>query len=166
MRSNLGKKLQRLSYALYWVLSATVFAADQITKHLVEASIPLYAVFPVVPGLLNLTHTKNSGAAFGMFADWSGPFKTVLLVGVSFALLGLILTMLIRQRPLRWVLGTGLALLLGGALGNLIDRIRFGHVVDFLDLYLRDYHWYTFNVADSAISVGAAFLILDALHSK
>ena len=166
MNDNTGKKLHWLTYALYWILSAAVFVADQITKHLVEASIPLYAVFPVIPGLLNLTHTKNRGAAFGMFSDSSGPFKTFFLVGISVALLVLILTILIRQRPLRLVFGTGLALLLGGALGNLIDRIRFGYVVDFLDIYFRDYHWYTFNVADSAISVGAAFLILDALHPK
>ena len=78
----------------------------------------------------------------------------------------MVVFLLIRHRPLRWELGVGLSLLLGGALGNLLDRIRFGHVVDFLDVHFRQHHWPTFNLADSAITIGAGLLIIDAFRSK
>ena len=163
----LAERLGRVTYFLYWALAAVVFASDQITKRLVEQSIPLHEVRRVVRGLFNLTHARNSGAAFSFFADASGPWKTFLLIGVSSALLvGVIWWLwMSRTQPLRLGLGIGLSLLLGGAAGNLVDRIRFGYVVDFLDFHIRHHHWPTFNVADSAITVGAVFLIIDAFQS-
>ncbi len=162
-----AQRLGRVTPFLYWALAAVVFASDQITKRLVEESFPLHAIRPVVRGLFNLTHTRNTGAAFSLFSDASGPWKTFLLVGVSLALLvGVVWWLWVsRKQPLRWGLGIGLSLLLGGAAGNLVDRIRFGYVVDFLDLHIRHHHWPTFNVADSAITVGAVFLIIDAFQS-
>ena len=156
----------RLAYPMYWALSLAVFVSDQATKHVVEVQIPLHSKIPVIRGWFDLTHTKNAGAAFGMFSDSPGPLKTVLLIAVSAGLLGLVVFLLIRHRPLRWELGVGLSLLLGGALGNLLDRIRFGQVVDFLDVHFRQHHWPAFNLADSAITIGAGLLILDAFRSK
>ena len=158
--------LARLAYPLYWALSLVVFLSDQVTKQLVEARIPFHSKTPVIRGWFDLTHTTNTGAAFGMFSDSPAPWKTALLIGVSVGLLGLVVFLLIRHRSLRWELGVGLSLLLGGALGNLLDRIRFGHVVDFLDVHFRQHHWPTFNLADSAITIGAGLLIIDAFRSK
>ncbi len=153
-------------WLLYWLLAIAVFVGDQVTKQMVEARIPFHSRISVVRGWFDLTHTKNTGAAFGMFSDLPGPWKTFMLIGVSLVLLGVVVFLLIRCRSLRWELGVGLSLLLGGALGNLVDRIRFGHVVDFLDVYFRQHHWPTFNLADSAITVGAGLLIIDSFRSK
>ena len=158
--------LARLAYPLYWVLSLAVFISDQVTKHVVEARIPFHAKIPVIRGWFDLTHTKNAGVAFGMFSDSPEPWKTALVIGVSVGLLGLVVFLLIRHRPLHRELGAGLSLLLGGALGNLLDRIRLGHVVDFLDVHFYQHHWPTFNLADSAITIGAGLLITNAFRSK
>jgi signal peptidase II len=127
---------------------------------MIQRRIALYEVIPVIPHFFNLTHTENPGAAFGLFADSPGPWRTLLLVVVSGLLIAAVLGVVWRSRKLDWKAGAGLTLILGGALSNLVDRIRFGRVVDFFDLYYRGYHWYTFNVADAAIVTGACFLIL------
>jgi len=157
------RSLPRLAYAL---IAAGVLAADQLTKGLVESRIPSFAIVTVIPHLLNLTNTKNPGAAFGLFADSPAPWKTAFLVIVSALLIATVVGVVWRSRRLDWQAGLGLALILGGAVSNLADRIRFGRVVDFLDLYFRNYHWYTFNVADSAIVVGACLLIVRVLFAK
>jgi signal peptidase II len=153
----------RIAYALIVVL---IFAGDQITKHIVQNSIPHGAVISVIPGFFNLIHTENSGIAFSLFAGSSSWWKMGLLIGVSVALLVTVVVVGLKNRDLNWVMGVGLALVVGGASSNLLDRIRFGQVVDFLDVYYRSYHWPTFNVADSAIVVGACFLLLEILLSK
>jgi len=145
------------------VLAVGVFAADQKTKALVEGCIPEHAVVPVIPGLLNLINTKNSGAVFGIFSESSAWWKTPLLIVISAALLTTVVVLVARSRNLRWPTGLGMALILGGALSNLYDRMRSGWVEDFLDTYFRSYHWYTFNLADSAIVAGTAFIILQVL---
>lgn len=150
---------------MYVAIGVLVFAGDQMTKALVVGSIPEHAVVPVIPHLLNLTHVSNAGAAFGLFSDSPSPWKTAILILISVALLVAVLSFAWRSRRLQWEAGVGLALILGGALSNLLDRIRLGCVVDFLDLYFRGYHWYTFNLADSAIVVGACFLILQVVFS-
>lgn len=157
------RSLPRLAYAL---IAAGVFVADQVTKGLVESRIPPFSVVTVIPHFFNLTNTKNPGAAFGLFADSPAPWKTAFLVVVSALLIATVVTVVWRSRRLDWQAGLGLSLILGGALSNLADRIRFGRVVDFLDLYFRNYHWYTFNVADSAIVVGACFLIVRVMFAK
>ena len=157
------RSLPRLAYTL---IAAGVFVADQVTKGLVESRIPPFAIVTVIPHFFNLTNTKNPGAAFGLFADSPAPWKTAFLVVVSALLIATVVSVVWRSRRLDWQAGLGLSLILGGALSNLADRIRFGRVVDFLDLYFRNYHWYTFNVADSAIVVGACFLIVRVMASK
>ncbi|HUI41038.1 MAG TPA: signal peptidase II [Terriglobia bacterium] len=156
-------KVTRLAYV---IIAAGAFALDQVTKGMVERRIPLYDVVPVIPHFFNLTHTKNPGAAFGLFADSPAPWKTALLVVVSALLIAIVVGVVWRSRRLDWHTGAGLALILGGAVSNLLDRIRFGRVVDFLDFYFRGYHWFTFNLADSAIVAGAFFLILEVTFSR
>jgi signal peptidase II len=162
----LAVRVQRISRLMYVVIGLLVFAGDQLTKALVVESIPEHAVVPVIPHLLNLTHVSNAGAAFGLFSDTPSAWKTGVLIFVSAALLATVVSFVWRTHRLQWEAGVGLALILGGASSNLLDRVRMGRVVDFLDLYFRSYHWYTFNLADSAIVVGACFLILQVVFSE
>jgi signal peptidase II len=155
--------IRRIFYLLIVVL---IFAGDQITKSIVQRTIPHDRVIPVISGFFNLVHTENSGIAFSLFAGVSSSWKMVLMVGVSVALLVTVVVVALKSREMNWETGVGLALILGGASSNLLDRIRFGQVVDFLDFYYRSYHWATFNVADSAIVVGAGLLLLDILITK
>ncbi len=141
-----------------------VVALDQGTKAIVWRTLPLHESVAVIPGFLNFTHIRNTGAAFGLMNGSDMPYKTLLLsvvavvslVGVGFYAAGLPR----EQRVARW----GLALILGGAAGNLIDRVTAGFVVDFVDVYWRTYHFWAFNVADSAITVGVALWLLDAVR--
>ena len=163
MSEALVARVRNISRVIYAAIALLVFVGDQSTKAIVESSIPERQVIPVIPGLFNITHVKNEGAAFGLFADSPAPWKTVLLIVISAALLATVVGVVWKTRRLQWEAGVGLSLILGGALSNLVDRIRMGRVVDFLDFYIRSYHWYTFNLADSAIVVGAGFLILQVL---
>ena len=159
-------RVRRLSRLLSVVIAALVFAGDQVTKALVENSIPEHSAIQVLPRVFNLTHTKNPGAAFGLFSEAPAPWKTALLIAVSGGLLFTVVALVWKNRHLQWETTVGLALILGGALSNLFDRIRMGRVVDFLDVYYRSYHWPTFNLADSAIVVGAGFLIFQVIFSE
>jgi len=146
-------------------ITVAVFAADQVTKAMVESRIPERAVVPVVRGFLNLTSTKNSGAVFGLFQDSPVWWKTPVLIVISAALLIGVVILVIRTQNLQWETRIGLSLILGGALSNLFDRMRTGLVEDFLDFYIRSYHWATFNLADSAIVVGTGFIIFQVLFA-
>jgi signal peptidase II len=148
------------------VLAIAVIAADQVTKLLVARALAEHSLVPIIPGFLNLTHTTNTGVAFGLFSDSPAAWKTALLTGVSLGLLGVVFYMVGKARNLDRTAGLGLALILGGALSNLVDRIRSGAVVDFVDAYVRSYHWYTFNLADAAIVVGALFLVIHLFRSE
>ena len=150
---------------LHLLIALAVFTLDQVTKAVVEWGIPLHDVRPVIPGLFHLTHVKNRGAAFGIFADSPSGLKIALLIALSAVALGVVLALLWRHQPGAGRTGVGLALILGGAIGNLFDRLVHGSVVDFLDFYLRSYHWPAFNVADSAIVIGCGLLVLDMLLS-
>jgi signal peptidase II len=154
------------SRVLWVVIAVVVFVGDQVTKARVEDAIPENTTVSVLPHFFNLVHTKNPGAAFGLFSDSPAPWKTVLLIVVSSVLLAMVIAVMGRNQQLRWGTGVGLALILGGALSNLFDRIRFGRVVDFLDFYYRSYHWPAFNLADSAIVVGAGLLVLRLLFRE
>jgi signal peptidase II len=152
----------RSSFALWIIVSAIVIALDQLTKLAVMKWVPLYEKIPL-NGFINITHQQNSGAAFSFLADaggWQRWAFIALATGVS-AFIGLWLWRLRTQPQL--VLSAGLALVLGGAIGNLIDRIRMGYVTDFIQVWIGSWPFPSFNVADAAISVGAAFLIIDAL---
>jgi signal peptidase II len=147
-------------------ITVAVFAADQVTKAMVESRIPNGAVVPVVRGFFNLTNTKNSGAVFGLFQDSAVWWKTPALIVVSVALLIGVVMLVIRTQNLHWGTSIGLSLILGGALSNLFDRMRSGVVEDFLDFYIRSYHWATFNLADSAIVVGTGLIIVQVLFGE
>lgn len=147
------------------VLAASIIMPDQIAKAVVQAKYPLWASDPVIPGLFNLVHVLNKGAAFGFLNNPDSSWQVWFFVAVTVVAVGFIYSLLIHadrgDRFLIW----GLGLVLGGALGNLIDRIRFGHVVDFLDFYVGQYHWPAFNVADIAITCGA-FAIIVSMYVK
>ena len=145
------------------VITVAVFAADRVTKALVESHVSEGAVVRVIPGFFNIINTKNSGAVFGLFADSPVWWKTPLLIVISIALLAAVVILIVRSQNLHWGTTTGLSLILGGALSNLYDRIRYSMVEDFLDFYLRSYHWATFNLADSAIVVGTGLIVVQVL---
>lgn len=145
--------------------SAAIVALDQVTKQMVRAGIALHDSIEVIPGLLNLVHVRNTGAAFGFlnFADLPG--KQALMTGMALLALAAVGWFASQVGPRAVLARAGLALIVGGAVGNLIDRAAVGHVVDFVDVYWGSVHFWAFNVADSAITVGAGLLILDLLRS-
>jgi signal peptidase II len=130
-------RVGRFSRGLWGIAAVVVFVADQVTKAVVKGSIPEHTTVPLLPHFFNLIHTNNAGAAFGLFSDSPAPWKTVLLIVISGALLATVIAVMWRN--------------------------RLGRVVDFLDVYYRSYHWPTFNLADSAIVVGAGFLVFQLL---
>ncbi|KPJ78375.1 MAG: hypothetical protein AMJ54_03945 [Deltaproteobacteria bacterium SG8_13] len=156
----------RNKYAYLILVAATVVIADQVTKAVILKSLPLYDSLTVIPGLFDITHIHNPGGAFGFLAD-SGPgVRKLVFLFVSLMAMGLVAWFYIQTPPTHRFLATGFAMIFGGAVGNLIDRIRFGKVVDFLDFYVGRYHWPAFNVADSAISVGIGIFLLHLVLKK
>ena len=145
-----------------WI-SAIIVVADQATKALVRSAFALHEGSSIIQGFFDLTRVHNAGAAFGMMNGMDFPFKTVILALIAtVALAGLAMYAAVLPAGQR-LARCGLALIVGGAAGNLIDRIRYGYVVDFVDLYWRDWHFWAFNVADAAITVGVALMILDLM---
>jgi signal peptidase II len=145
---------------LYLALAAgAIVALDQATKALVMAWIPLHHSIPVIEGLFNLTHVLNPGGAFGFLAGQGPLVRQSLFVVATLLAVGLILYYFHHTPPGYRALAAAFTLILGGAVGNLIDRLRFGEVVDFLDFYIGRYHWPAFNIADSAITVGIGIFI-------
>ena len=145
-----------------WIACAVVLL-DQVTKAIVRTSIPLHDDVPIISGLLDFTQVRNTGAAFGMLNGVEFPFKAALIAIVAAVALVAIAGYAARVAPAQKMARLGLALILGGAVGNLIDRIVLGYVVDFVDVYWRSYHFWAFNVADSAITVGVSVMVLDML---
>lgn len=141
-------------------LGGLVLLLDLVTKEMVVNSMQLYESIPVIDGLFNLVHVLNRGAAFGFLSDASITWQTGLFIGVAIFAIGIIFYMLKTGFATDRFATTGLGLILGGALGNLIDRIRTGFVVDFLDFYFGNYHWPAFNVADIGICVGVGCLLV------
>jgi signal peptidase II len=145
-----------------WV-AVLVVVFDQLTKWVVRTELGLHQGIEVIPGLLDLTRVHNTGAAFGMLNAMDFPFKTVVLMLIACAAIaGLALwgATLDREQQLARL---GLAFVMGGAAGNLIDRVAYGYVLDFVDLYQGDWHFWAFNVADAAITVGVSLMLLDFL---
>ena len=148
------------------VIAGLVIVLDQITKLIILSTMPLHQSIPVIPGLFSITHIHNPGGAFGFFADQHPLIrKTVFLFLSSGAAVFVLWFYHQTPRTFPW-LAFGLCLIFGGAIGNLIDRFRFGKVVDFLDFYIGNYHWPAFNVADSAISVGVGIFVIHLLFNK
>lgn len=148
-----------LSSAWRWfVLAAAVVLADQLTKAVVRGRFALGERLEIT-GFFNMVLVYNKGAAFSFLSEAPG-WQTPLLIAFAVVAIGILGTLIVRS-PRRRLMCTGFALILGGALGNLIDRFRYGQVVDFLDFHAAGWHWPAFNVADSAISIGALLLILE-----
>ena len=153
-------------YGRLIIIAGIIVIADQITKAIVLSSMPLYESISVIPGFFSLTHIHNPGGAFGFLARQDASIRIgVFLFASSFAIV--LIFLFYRQIPKTHpILSAGLALIFGGAIGNLIDRLRFGKVVDFLDFYIGRLHWPAFNVADSAISVGVAIFLVHIVFRK
>jgi signal peptidase II len=148
------------------VIAMGVFALDRWSKWLVNNSFTAFDIKTVIPGFFNIVHSENPGVAFGIFAENTSHSRTLLLVGLSVVAILILAGMLWKIDRQDNLTATGLALIFGGAIGNVYDRVRVGAVTDFLDFYAGSYHWYTFNLADSAICVGAGLLILSMLSSN
>jgi signal peptidase II len=146
-----------------WWLTVLVVAADQATKAIVRARIPLYDSFTAIPGLLDLTHVRNEGVAFGLFNTYDLPYKAALTTVLALLALAGITYYARHLRPHEWLARAGLSLILGGAIGNLIDRMTVGYVLDFVDVYWGDWHFWAFNVADASITIGAVLVFADLL---
>jgi signal peptidase II len=151
---------------LYILIALVVVLLDRWTKRLVAQRISLYTHIQVIPGFFRLTHTENTGAAFSLFADSAAPWKTGLLIAFSGIALVVVSVLLWKNERAQVTTGVGLALIMGGALGNLWDRLARGRVIDFLLFYFKRYQWPVFNLADSAIVVGAGLLVLEILFHK
>ena len=155
---------QQIGHRLpYLAAAAALFGLDRWSKVAIAASLPLYSSKPLIPGLFDLVHTRNTGMAFSLLND-AGPLVSQwILPGLSAAAVIFIIGLLWRTDRSDRRLLAGLALVLAGAAGNLYDRAVYGFVVDFLDVYVAGWHWPAFNVADSCITIGAGVLLLDAV---
>ena len=140
-----------------------IVVLDQIVKVIVRREIALNESITVIPGFFDLTRVHNTGTAFGFMNATDFPFKTVILACVAIGALAALAMYAATLPANQWLARIGLALILGGAAGNLIDRITEGYVVDFVDLYWSGWHFWAFNVADASITVGVALMILDLL---
>lgn len=153
-------------YRLALIVGSTVLVLDQVTKALVENLMHLYQSIEIVPYFAHLTYLKNTGAAFGVLAGTRSPVRMVFFVLVSSVAIGCVLYLLKNLRPGRTSVVTSLALILGGAVGNLIDRLRMGEVIDFIDLHWHHLHWPAFNVADSSITIGVILLFIQMIRKQ
>ncbi|HEY7166160.1 MAG TPA: signal peptidase II [Candidatus Binatia bacterium] len=145
---------------------AVILILDQLTKYVVDRTIPLHHSIPVIDDIFSLTYIRNTGAAFGMLAGSAAHFRLPFLVIFSLVAIGFIIVMVRRLPPGETGLITALAFILGGAIGNLIDRVVYGEVIDFLDFYWSTYHWPAFNLADSFITVGVLITVFYLIRAK
>ena len=152
--------------SFHFLIAALVVALDQAAKWAVAKNITLHDGIQIIPGFFRLTHVENRGAAFGLFADSPSEWKIAALVLFSIVALAIVSVLLWRNNHSMNSTGIGLALILGGAVGNLWDRLLSGRVVDFLLFYVGQYQWPAFNVSDSAIVVGAGLLVIEILFGK
>ena len=149
----------------HFLLALLVVLLDRWTKRMVAAHIAMYTHIQIIPGFFRITHTENTGAAFSLFADSPSHWKTALLIGFSLIAMVIVSVLLWRQARALTITGIALSLILGGAVGNLWDRVASGRVVDFLLFYVKSYQWPVFNLADSAIVVGASLLVIEILFT-
>ncbi len=151
-------------YLLSGSIVAVILILDQITKYIVQTRVRLRETIQVIPGFFNITHVRNKGAAFSLFSDASDSFRSIFFITVTIVAI-IVILLLIRKTQERLPIAA-FALILGGAVGNLIDRLRYGEVVDFVQWYVKSYYWPSFNVADSAITIGVCLLAVDMLFQK
>jgi signal peptidase II len=146
-------------YLLSGIIALVVIITDQITKSIIKAYIPLYKSIPVIDEFFNITHIKNTGGAFGILSGMNSLF---FIIASSVALLIVILYLIRLPENNLWLI-TSLSLISGGAIGNMIDRVRSGEVIDFIDLFYDRFHWPAFNIADSSITIGVFILFINLL---
>jgi signal peptidase II len=149
---------------LSWVV--TILVLDQLTKMIVDGAMSLHQSIPIIEGFFNLTYVRNTGAAFGIFAGSHEAFRLPFLILVSVLALGFVAVMLKRLHNEEKGLISALSLIIGGAIGNLVDRVLYGEVIDFLDFYWSNYHWPAFNVADSCITIGVLITLFYLIRAK
>ena len=156
-----------LNRGVPFIIAAVIVLLDRLSKISIKAHLGAYDTITVIPGLFNIVHVENPGIAFGMLANVSGAWRDILLIGFASAVLIAISVMLLRPATQRDViLRTALAFILGGAVGNLYDRIVNGTVTDFVEVHAGEHYFPAFNVADSAVTVGACLLLLDMWRAK
>ena len=153
-------------YTLLLIFAGMTVLADQVTKEIVRHAFSIHESLAVIPGFFSLTHIRNTGGAFGLLAGEATQARTLFFLAVSVLALGMIVCFYAKIPSGKPWASVALAMICGGALGNLIDRLRFGEVVDFLDFYVGTAHWPAFNIADSAISVGVGILCFLVLWKK
>lgn len=148
---------------IFWWVAISIIVADQITKALVNNAVGYFESKTIIPGFLDLAHVRNEGVAFGLFNSMDLQNKWIFTTFLALlALAGI--TIYARQiRPSERLARLGLSMILGGAIGNLIDRVRQGYVLDFVDVYFGDWHFWAFNVADAAVFIGAVLVFVDLL---
>ena len=151
---------------LAWWMILAVIVLDQLTKALVRQGLALYSSVPIIPGFMDLVHVHNRGVAFGLFNDVSHPQRGLMTTALAVIALAGIAYYARHVRAHERLARVGLSLILGGAIGNLTDRIRQGFVVDFVDVYWGDWHFWAFNVADAAITIGAGLIFVELLLSS
>ncbi|MBN1932033.1 MAG: signal peptidase II [Desulfobacterales bacterium] len=149
-----------------FIIAGLVVFLDQITKVLILKALPIYHSIPVIPGFFSITHIHNAGGAFGFLADYSPSIRSIVFLFASSLAVGLIYYFYKNIPQTHSFLATGFALIFGGAIGNLIDRIRLSVVVDFLDFYIKNIHWPAFNIADSAITIGIFIFMFHLIFKK
>jgi len=153
-------------YARLAVVAGMVVLADQVSKALILKNLPLHHSLTVIDGVFDITHILNPGGAFGLMANMSAVLRAIVFLFISSMAVGLIFYFYYKTPRTHKLLATGFALIFGGAIGNLIDRVRFGVVIDFLDFYIGKHHWPAFNIADSAITVGIFIFIYHLLLKR
>jgi len=156
----------RNARAAHFLLALLIFLLDRSTKRLVATRVAMYRYIQIIPGFFRITHTENTGAAFSLFADSPSHWKITLLIGFSVVAMVVVTVLLWKQTQPLSITGIALSLILGGAVGNLWDRVASGRVVDFLLFYVKHYEWPVFNLADSAIVIGAGLLVLEILLGR
>lgn len=152
--------------AVFIVCAAAIIALDQITKTVITEKLFMYGTYQVIAGFFNLVYVMNPGAAFGFLADMPELFRYAFFIGITLLAMGLIIFFVVKGENEPLIIIVSLALIFGGAVGNLIDRIRFGAVIDFLDFYIGSWHWPAFNVADSAITTGAILMLWQIIFRR
>ena len=150
---------------LIWISSLTI-AIDQGTKYAIRTLLSLHDSVSVIPGFLDFTYVRNTGAAFGLLNSSDIPFKPAIMTAIALTALVTIVIYALKAPSQSSLNQIGLTLVIGGAVGNLIDRVTMGYVVDFIDVYWGNWHFWAFNIADAAITVGACLLILDMLLAE
>jgi signal peptidase II len=148
----------------FWI-SGAIVVGDQVSKEIVRSTLQLHESVSLIPGFLSFTHVHNTGAAFGFLNATEFPYKVVVMTLIAVLALVAVGYYALSLPPDQRIARLGLTLILGGAVGNLIDRVSAGYVIDFVDVYWREYHFWAFNVADSAITVGVGLMLLDMLNT-